>query len=85
MRTFHLQRDEDITGLSGTGRVAEGVEFSDGTVAMRWLDIDHESENYKRGVRATTVMHENIGSVTALHGHNGATHLVWDRLGRTEA
>ena len=77
MRTFHLQRDEDFTGLSGTGKVAEGVEFSDGTVVMRWMDIDHDSDNYKRGVRPTTVMQENIQAVEALHGHNGATHIVW--------
>lgn len=31
MRTFHLERDIDITGISGTGLVAEGVEFADGT------------------------------------------------------
>ena len=36
MRTFRLIRDEDPTGISGTGSVAEGVEFDDGTVAMRW-------------------------------------------------
>ena len=35
-RAFVLQRNEDETGVSGTGIVAEGVEFSDGTVALRW-------------------------------------------------
>lgn len=77
MRIFAVIRHEDVTGLSGTGVVAEGVEWHDGTVTMRWLDIDHESENYKRGVRPTTVNHENIQSVEALHGHNGRTEVVW--------
>lgn len=79
MRAFKVIRDVDFTGLSGTGIVAEGIEFSDGTVAMRWLDIDHESENYKRGVRPTTVMHESVESVEALHGHNGATRIEWEK------
>jgi hypothetical protein len=36
-RPFVLRRLVDETGVSGTGVVAEGVEFSDGTVALRWL------------------------------------------------
>ena len=33
MRRFYLQRDEDATGISGTGKVAEGILFSTGWVA----------------------------------------------------
>ena len=77
MKSFIVIRHTDVTGLSGTGVVAEGVEWSDGTVTMRWFDIDHDTPNYKRGVRPTTVMHENIKSVEALHGHNGATDVMW--------
>jgi len=36
-RTFVLHRDEDVSGVSGTGVVAEGVVFSDGAVVVRWL------------------------------------------------
>ena len=75
MRTFHLQRDEDVSGLSGTGIVAEGVEFSDGTAVVRWREVT--GPNYDRGVRATTVVFPNIEAVEALHGHNGATRIVW--------
>lgn len=78
MRTFKVVRDVDVTGISGTGIVAEGVEFSDGNVALRWGDIDHESPNYQRGVRPTTVLHESVHSVEALHGHGGATHVEFD-------
>lgn len=77
MRMFEVVRTEDITGISGTGIVAEGVEFSDGTVAMRWKEVPEDSPNYLRGVRATTVIHQNIKSVEALHGHNGATTVEW--------
>lgn len=34
MRRFELHREEDVSGVSGTGVVAEGVAFSDGRVLM---------------------------------------------------
>jgi len=76
MRTFHLQRDVDMSGLSGTGIVAEGVEFDDGTTVVRWREV--EGAHYDRGVRATTVIFPNADAVEALHGHGGATRMVWD-------
>lgn len=67
MRTFVLQRDKDVTGISGTGIVAEGVEFSNGKVAIQWVVGDHQS----------TVVWDDIESVEAIHGHGGATVLVF--------
>lgn len=66
MRVFRLQRDEDVNGVSGTGVVAQGVEFDDGTVAMRWL-----SET------ATTTLYANSLDVERIHGHGGRTRIVW--------
>lgn len=43
MRTFELHRVEDETGISGTGIVAEGVIFGDGTCAMRWRTKDRST------------------------------------------
>ena len=34
---FYLDRLEDEGGVSGTGRVAQGFVFQDGTVALRWV------------------------------------------------
>lgn len=68
MRTFVLVRDSDVTGVSGTGTVAEGVEFSDGRVALRWIVGPHRS----------TVTWDNMEAVVEVHGHNGATQVVWD-------
>lgn len=65
MKMFFLQRDEDVTGVSGTGRVAEGVEFSDGSVAIRWYGSD-----------ASTVMWDSIEAATRIHGHDGKTRFV---------
>ena len=36
-RRFELHRDDDVSGVSGTGVVAEGVLFSSGRVALEWL------------------------------------------------
>lgn len=66
-RRFVLQRDEDVSGVSGTGTVAEGVEFSDGRAAVRWIVGDHRS----------TVAWDRVESVDVIHGHNGATKIVW--------
>lgn len=70
-RRFELHRDHDVSGVSGTGVVAEGVEFSDGCVAVRWLPPEP-------GHPTSVVFHDNgIRSVVAIHGHGGATRLVF--------
>ena len=64
MRRFVLQRKVDISGVSGTGIVAEGVEFSDGSVVLRWISNNPTS----------VVFHDNgLESVEAIHGHQGST------------
>jgi len=67
VKTFTLQRDTDVSGVSGTGQVAEGVQFSDGICVIRWY-----------GVHQSTVVWPSIESVEAIHGHGGATRIVWD-------
>src|SRR5256885_979339 len=37
MRTFTLRREEDVSGVSGTGIVLEGTLFSTGVVVVHWL------------------------------------------------
>ncbi len=66
MRRFQLHRDTDETGTSGTGVVAEGVRFTDGQCVVRWTTE----------LRSTGV-YDLIGSVIAIHGHNGQTRVVW--------
>jgi hypothetical protein len=66
MRLFMLERLEDETGVSGTGSVAEGVEFYDGTVAMRW-----------RTSIGSTAFYGSIQDVEAIHGHGGRTVVRW--------
>jgi hypothetical protein len=66
MTLFTLQRHVDVSGTSGTGVVAQGVIFDDGTVAMRWLP---------NGARSTC-LYTSIEDVLAIHGHGGRTVVV---------
>jgi hypothetical protein len=36
MRSFEMYREEDETGISGTGKVVEGVIFSSGETVVKW-------------------------------------------------
>lgn len=74
MRTFRIVRDVDVSGISGTGVVAEGVEFTDGTVVVRWLPVTNGSVE----VQPTTVVHPDIWNVTALHGHGGSSRVEFE-------
>lgn len=66
MRRFELHRFEDASGVSGTGVVAQGVQFDDGTCALRWLS------QY-----ASTAVYANVRDLELIHGHQGRTRLVW--------
>lgn len=66
MRRFQLKRKVDHSGVSGIGIVCEGVEFSDGTVALRWL-----------GSLVSTAIYANVDVLMQIHGYGGDTILVW--------
>lgn len=67
-RRFHLQRLTDVTGASGTGRVADGVLWPDGTASVRW-----------RTERRSIVFWDNgIDDARATHEHGGASRIVFD-------
>jgi len=65
IRVFHLVRDEDETGISGTGTIAEVFEASDGTCIVRWLSN-----------MSSTNIYDNFKQVDQIHGHGGKTRLV---------
>lgn len=66
LRRFVLRRTTDVTGTSGTGIVAEGVQFTDGTVALRW-----------RSFISSHVIYPNAKAAESVHSHGGATKIVW--------
>jgi len=63
LRTGEVPRPE---WRFGTGVVAEGCEFSDGSVALRW-----------RGDNPATAVWPDLDSGLAVHGHQGATEVRW--------
>ncbi|MFJ7269383.1 hypothetical protein ACIQV3_22525 [Streptomyces sp. NPDC099050] len=65
-RRFYLLRHQDISGVSGTGIVANGVLWPDGTASLRWT-----------GERPSTVHWDRIADAEAVHGHGGATEIKW--------
>src|SRR5262245_23447918 len=66
MRLFELHRAVDPTGTSGTGVVAQGCEFDDGTAILPWLTA-----------KTSTAWYASVEDVVAIHGHNGATVVVF--------
>lgn len=66
MKTFRLVRNEDVSGVSGTGVVAEGVEFVNGMVALSWF-----------GSHSCVNTYTSMRTVEEVHGHNGATKVEW--------
>jgi hypothetical protein len=68
MRRFELHRDDDVTGVSGTGVVAEGVVMSSGKAVLEWLTEWPTS----------VVWHDRgLDSIEHVHGHGGRTRIVW--------
>ncbi|WP_411955519.1 hypothetical protein ACKXGF_07400 [Alkalibacillus sp. S2W] len=59
---FYLLRNDDETGVSGTGIVATGVVLPSGKAIMEWLS-EHTS----------VAIYESIEELEAIHGHNGRT------------
>ena len=66
MKRFVLQRDEDESGISGEGIVAEGVKFSSGKCAMHWLtDV------------TSVAVYDTIEDLESIHGHDGKSKIMW--------
>lgn len=65
MRTFLLVRDEDVSGVSGIGVVAEVVEFTTGKAVVAWQIPYYSIE-----------VHDTLESVERIHGHDGKSRLV---------
>lgn len=66
MRRFELHRDIDISHVSGTGIVAQGCQYDDGTVALRWISD-----------RPSTTFWASVADVVAVHCHGGLSRIVF--------
>jgi hypothetical protein len=65
LRVYDFVRTHDVSGVSGTGVVAQVVEFSNGRAVMNWTREPH----------ATTV-YLSLSDLLSVHGHGGASKLV---------
>jgi hypothetical protein len=74
MRRFLLDRIEDETGVSGTGIVANGIQFDDGTCVMVWLTST-----------SSVAWYNSIEDVEYIHGHGGKTQIVWSDVAVTRS
>jgi hypothetical protein len=66
MRRFYLRRDEDLSGVSGSGVVAEGVVFWNGKCVLNW-----------RTKFTSTAHYDDLETLLNVHGHGGKTRLIW--------
>lgn len=66
MRRFELRRDFDETGISGTGVVAQGIQWDNGWCQVMWLTKVFSTTTYP-----------DIESVEFIHGHGGKTVVQW--------
>lgn len=67
IRKFYLWREADQSGVSGTGRVAEGCIFSNGWVGMNWLTR-----------WGSLAFYPSIHDCLTVHGHQGKTKVVYE-------
>lgn len=73
MRTFELIRGADESGVSGIGKVLEGVVFGDGTTVVRWCVIDKPN---------STAVYDNFEQFLQIHvtSHpTNKTEVVWKK------
>lgn len=66
MKNFYLDRITDKSGVSGSGRIAEGCEFTNGWCALTWLTG-----------KPTLSWYSSIEDLENIHGHGGATRITW--------
>lgn len=65
MKLFHFYRSNDETGISGTGPVVEGVQFTNGWCALRWISD-----------KSSICFYQSIDEVKSIHSHGGKTEII---------
>lgn len=68
LRLFRLYREEDETGVSGTGPVCAGVQLPSGRCALEWI-----TGNAPGGF----TLYNSPEDILKVHGHDGKTRIEW--------
>jgi hypothetical protein len=74
IKHFYLKRNEDESGVSGTGIVAQGVQLPSGHCVLEWLTFTSSIAIYK-----------SLNDVIEIHGHNGKTEVIMGDPPKTKA
>ena len=70
-RSFRLMRDQDPTGVAGTGHVASGVHWPDGSVTLKWHTPQIMSDP------ANVAHYASVSKMMGIHGHAGRTRMEY--------
>lgn len=65
-KRFVLKRLQDVSGVSGTGIVASGIQFSDGTCVLKWLTTT-----------SSIGIYHSVIEMLSIHGHSDSTKIIW--------
>jgi hypothetical protein len=71
-RRGYVVRKVDVTGISGLGVIAEFCQFSDGSVAWRWLGGPPQNQP-----KWEFYDNPGVNPFVQISGHNGNTEIVW--------
>ena len=67
VKVYEIIRDEDVSGISGTGRVGDVAVFPNGKVVVAWDTPQRIS---------TVVIYDSLEDAQKIHGHSGKTRFV---------
>jgi len=68
-RRFRLYRNNDVSGTSGTGFVAEGIQLSCGKVVLSFYKEIADVANIET--------FDNLEDMIKIHGHEDKTKVYW--------
>ena len=68
MKLYVLERDEDHSGVSGIGVIADVAEFPNGWCAVSFRPGNADVSN--------GIWYSSLADVDRIHGHGGSTRLV---------
>ena len=76
-RRFQLVRNEDYSGVSGTGVVATGIAYPNGAVHMMWFNQENDSLEIEENGFSFKPAPSGVDATVSIHGHEGRTEIRW--------
>ena len=67
-----MHRSEDVSKVSGTGIVAQGVEFDNKLCALTWMVDGITDKSF-----SSVAIYPNIETLDKIHGHEGRAKIVF--------